>query len=270
MALTPHASRLTPPTFTGERLVAGDPLFAADFSRHLVAYRFAQEQVRGRSVLDAGCGDGYGSELLAQMALRVVGVDRSAPAIAAAAQRYRRPNLTYRACELQRLTDLGEQFDVVCNFQVIEHLIDPRPFLEQVRQVLRPGGSFILTTPNRANSFVENPYHVHEYLAGELADLLHTVFAQVEMRGVCGNERVMAFERARGAQAGRILRLDPLGLRRLLPRALIEWAYPRLARLVRRNIAQADGSTATIGPEDFAITLDAEASLDLLAICRAA
>jgi SAM-dependent methyltransferase len=253
--------------FTGERLLAGDPLFAADMSRHVVVYQFAQGQVRGKSVLDAGCGDGYGTDMLAQTAARAVGVDRSAETIAIAGRRYQRPNLTYRVCELHRLTDLGEQFDAVCNFQVIEHLVDPKPFLEQARLVLRSGGSLIVTTPNRLNSFVENPYHVHEYVAGELAELLREFFPQVDMRGVCGNERVMAFDRARSAQAGKILRLDPLGLRRLLPRALVEWAYPRLARLVRRNVAAA-GVDATITPADFRITDDCAASLDLLATCR--
>jgi SAM-dependent methyltransferase len=262
--LTPHSS----PSFTGERLIADDPLFAADISRHVVAYRFAQDQVRGKSVLDAGCGDGYGTDMLAQTAARALGVDRCADTIGSAAQRYQRPNLRYRACDLERLTELGEQFDVVCNFQVIEHLPDPKPFLEQVRQVLRPGGCLIVTTPNRLNSFVENPYHVHEYVAGELRALLRSVFPEVEMRGVCGNERVMAFERARGAQAGKILRLDPLGLRRLLPRALIAWAYPRLARLVRRNIA-ADNAGPAISPDDFQISDDCAGSLDLLAICLA-
>jgi SAM-dependent methyltransferase len=253
--------------FTGERLVAGDPLFAADMSRHLVAYQYAQEQVRGKSVLDAGCGDGYGTDMLAQTAARAVGVDRSAETIDLAGRRYQRPNLTYRVCELHRLTDLGEQFDAVCNFQVIEHLVDPNPFLKQARLVLRPGGSLIVTTPNRLNTLVENPYHVHEYVAGELAELLRRFFPQVEMRGVCGNERVMAFDRARGAQAVKILRLDPLGLRRLLPRGLIEWVYPRLARLVRRKVASG-GVDATITPADFRITGDCEASLDLLAVCR--
>ena len=253
--------------FTGERLVAGEALFAADMARHVVAYRFAQEEVRGKSVLDAGCGDGYGTHILAETAARALGVDRSAESIAGAARRYQRPNLAYRTCELHRLVELGEQFDIVCNFQVIEHLTDPRPFLEQVRQVMRPAARLIITTPNRRNSFVENPYHVHEYLAGELAALLRQVFAHVEMRGVCGNERVMAFERARGAQANKILRLDPLGLRRLLPRPLIEWAYPRLARLVRRNIAAGATNAVPIGPADFSIGDHAEDSLDLLAIC---
>lgn len=243
-------------------------MFAADFARHLVAYRWAQEVVRGKVVLDAGCGDGYGTHLLAQTATRALGVDRSTGTIAVATERYRQGNLAYRACPLERLADLGEEFDVVCNFQVLEHLVDPRPFLEQVRRVLRPGGCLVITTPNKANSFVENPYHVHEYFADELEGVLRGVFGQVEMRGVCGNERVMAYERARGVQANRILRLDPLNLRRLLPRALIEWAYPRLAKLVRRNIAAGSGGTPAIGPEDFAIREETADALDLLAVCR--
>jgi SAM-dependent methyltransferase len=253
-------------SFTGERLLTGDPLFAADMSRHIVAYQFAQERVRGKTVLDAGCGDGYGTDMLAQTAARAVGVDRSADTIAVARRRYQRPNLSYHACDLERLTDLGEQFDAVCNFQVIEHLVTPESFLEQVAQVLRPGGCLIVTTPNRLHSFVENPYHVHEYVADELAGLLRGFFPQVEMRGVCGNERVMAFERGRQVQAGKILRLDPLGLRRFLPRALIEWAYPRLARLVRRNIA-AGSAGAPITPADYRISGDCKGSLDLVAIC---
>ena len=255
--------------FTGERLLAHDPLFAADFGRHLKAYQFAQETVRGRRVLDAGCGDGYGTDLLAQTARHALGVDRSAATVAVAARRYHRANLDYRVCDLDRLSDLGESFDVVCNFQVIEHLPDPRPFLRQVRQILAPGGCLIITTPNRLQSLVENPYHVHEYVGSELALLLGEVFAQVEVRGVCPNERAMAYDRARAARATRILRLDPLGLRHRLPRGLIEWAYPKLARLVRRQVAGAGGNAPTITSADFTIESAVDGCLDLLAICRA-
>ena len=83
----------------------------------------------------------------------------------------------------------------------------------------------------------ENPYHVHEYTAAELHALLARFFAQVEVRGIVGTERVYAFERARGAQAQRILRLDPLGLRHLLPQKLVRWAFARLALLVRSRVA---------------------------------
>lgn len=253
--------------FTGERLVAGDPLFAADLSRHLVAYRFAQELVRGKAVLDAGCGDGYGTDLLAQTAARALGVDRSPETIAVASRRYRRPNLEYRVCDLGALSGLGRCFDIVCNFQVIEHLEEPKPFLEQVRAVLAPGGTFVLTTPNRLQTVVEIPYHVREYTGAELRALLESVFSRVEVRGVLGDEVAMAFDRARGEQAGRILRLDPLGLRRLVPQRVIELIYPHLARFVRKAIARSGGATVNVRPENFSISDDCDASLDLLAVC---
>jgi SAM-dependent methyltransferase len=252
--------------FTGERLLAGDPLFRADLSRHLIAYQFAQERIRGKRVLDAGCGDGYGTHLLAATAAHAVGVDRSAETIAMAAQRYQRARLSYRVCEIDRLTALGQRFEVVCNFQVIEHLVDPMPFLQQVKSVLEPGGCLILTTPNRLNSFVENPYHVHEYLAGELRDALRQVFPEVEILGVYGDEQALAYERLRVAKAQRILRLDPFKLRRLIPRPVIEFAYPHLARLVRRRVADADRSVVDLRPENFTIAPHRDASLDLLAI----
>ncbi len=253
--------------FTGERLVAGDPLFVADLSRHLAAYRFAQARVRCRAVLDAGCGDGYGTDLLAASAARAVGVDRDRAAIAAASRRYRRPNLRFVACELDRIASLGEQFDIVSNFQVIEHLRDPVPFLEQVRRILHRGGELILTTPNRLMSPVENPYHVHEYEAEELRALLGRFFPQVVMLGVFGDERVVAYERARAANAGCILRLDPIGFRRLVPRRVVEFLYPRLARWVRRRIARSGVLSEPVTVENFAVRAVAPDALDLLAIC---
>src|SRR5262249_42927697 len=155
--------------------------------------------------------------------------------ISIAARRYQRSNLAYRVCDLPHLTDLGERFDVVCNFQVIEHLIDPLPFLQAARQVLEPGGCLIITTPNRLTSRIENPYHVHEYEADELRAVLAGVFPEVDVRGVCGDEHAMAYERARVARAERILKLDPFNLRRLVPQQAIEVVYPLLARLVRKG-----------------------------------
>lgn len=254
--------------FTGERLIAGDPLFQADFARHLVAYRFAQDFARDRRVLDAGCGDGYGTDLLAGVAAYAIGTDRSAEAIAVATRRYKRCNLEYRACELNELSKLGERFELVCNFQVIEHLPDPLPFLEQVREVIEPGGVLIVTTPNRLNSLVENPYHVHEYVADELLGVLRRVFSNVEIRGICGDEKAMAYDRERAAQANRILRMDPLNLRRLVPRRAIELAYPILARLVRRRVAASRNAGIELSLENFTLSSDCDASLDLLAVCR--
>lgn len=251
--------------FTGERLESGDPLFQADLARHLFAYTYAQVLARGKRVLDAGCGDGYGTALLAEVASFALGVDREERAILAARQRYQRENLSYRTCVLEELETLIGPFDLICHFQVIEHLHDPLPFLRAASRVLTRGGQLIITTPNRLLSRIENPYHVHEYVAEELLGLLTEVFPRVEMFGVWGNDKVMAFEEQRVRQAQRILRLDPLRLRRFIPRGVVEWAYPQLARFVRRRISREikDG----IGIGDFVVRRDTSGALDLLAIC---
>ena len=256
-----------PPTFTGERLPGDDPHFRADLARHLAAYHLARPYCAGKSVLDAGCGEGYGAALLAGVAARVVGVDRSRPALVHARTRYGRDGLGFVCADLERLGALRGGFDVVCNFQVIEHLEAPERLLEQLRDRLVTGGRLILTTPNRLTSFSPNPYHVREYTADELAALLGPYFPRVDIRGVGGNARVAAYEAARRRRVERLLRLDPLGLRRRLPAPLVRWAFARLARLVRTQMARERVPVSEVGPEDFLEQPTADGALDLLAIC---
>jgi SAM-dependent methyltransferase len=252
-------------TFTGERLPGADGDFGVDLERHLAAYRFARPRAANRAVLDAGCGEGYGAALLAEAAARVVGVDR-AEAIAPAASRHGSARLEFRALDLEHLDDLGERFDLVLSFQVIEHLPDPVGFLRALGRRARPGGELLVTTPNRLMSVSENPYHLREWTAPELLALATPVLPGVRVLGVHGSPRVLAWERARGEQVRRILRWDPLGLRRLLPATVVERAFPHLARLVRRRV-QTD---APIGPGDFTVgDTDLEHALDLVLVAPA-
>src|SRR5262249_58715214 len=93
----------------------------------------------------------------------------------------------------------------------------------------------------RLMSVSENPYPLREWTAPELLALARPVLPTARMLGVVGSERVLAYERARGEAVARILRLDPVGLRRLLPAAVVERVFPRLARLVRRRLAAGRG-----------------------------
>lgn len=258
----------SPHVHTGERPGRGDG-FAYDEARHLAAYLFARELARDRTVLDVGCGEGFGTVLLTETARQVTGLDYSADAVAAATAEYARPNLAFRCLDVATLPSLDLRFDVITNFQVIEHLPDPAGFLRAVRSALAPDGVLVLTTPNRLTSTSENPYHLREYTAEELLDLLRPIFGSVEMRSMVGNAKVQAFESARARQVQRLLRLDPLGLRHRLPQSLVRFAFGKLSVLVRRRVAGQNAATDTIRADDFQVdAVSRPDALDLVVLCR--
>src|SRR5512142_1405657 len=80
--------------FTGERVIPGQ-VDADLLNEHLARYAFAARLARGKRVLDAGCGAGYGSAELAKTAISVLGVDQSADAVEFARENYRLPNLRF-------------------------------------------------------------------------------------------------------------------------------------------------------------------------------
>lgn len=157
-----------------ERLVPGTLEWELFIHEHEQRYRFFAERYVGLDVLDAACGVGYGSALIARGAAKsVVGVDIDPEAVAYAKEHFTRPATTYTTGSAEELSRLGRTFDLVVSFETIEHLKDPRVFLREVRSVLRPNGCFICSTPNRDFAGKEeknaNPYHLSEMSFNEFA-----------------------------------------------------------------------------------------------------
>ena len=242
--------------------------FDYDEGRHLFAYRYAATLARGKRVLDAGCGEGFCTQALADVAASVVGADYHAEAVETARRTWRKPNLTFRVADLARESPGAGQFDLVVNFQVLEHIPDEIAFLRNLASALAPGGALLLTTPNVRMSFSENPCHLREDTAEQLRALLGNVFGNIEMKGVFGNAKVVAFDRERRRAVERILRLDPLGVRNWLPEKLVQVAFAQLGQVVRRQAHKAAGRDK-ITPDDFEVRDEnVDASLDLMALCR--
>jgi SAM-dependent methyltransferase len=160
---------------TGERTVPGVSHENYWFRRHEAAYLALAPQCAGATVLEAGCGEGYGANLLAGTARRVLAVDYDE--LTADHVRRAYPGVDVVRGNLAYLPLADGAVDVVANLQVIEHLWDQEGFLLECRRVLRPGGTLLVTTPNRitfspGQDTPLNPFHTRELSPSELDGLL--------------------------------------------------------------------------------------------------
>lgn len=177
---------------------------------HVARYMWARRFVRpGDRVLDAACGLGYGSRVLAEgtLARSVLGVDLDPKAITYASEHYRpgHPRLSFTRRDLGTLDELAaSSFDVVVSFETVEHLPDPEQFLAACHRLLTPGGRFLCSVPNRwvdEHGVDPNPHHLH-------------VFDRARLEAVCG--RHFMIEHVYGQTAGGGMKLPGA------PRALWE------------------------------------------------
>src|ERR1700758_102313 len=181
-------------TLTGERTIPDLDIENYWFRRHQVVYQRLAPRCAGREVLEAGCGEGYGADLIAGVARRVVAMDYDAAAVAHVRGRY--PTVEAVQANLARLPLPDASVDVVVNFQVIEHLWDQAQFVAECARVLRPSGLLMVSTPNRitfspGRDTPINPFHTRELNAGELtALLLDAGFGSVLMSGVFHGARL--------------------------------------------------------------------------------
>ncbi|WP_433503882.1 methyltransferase domain-containing protein [Pseudonocardia halophobica] len=187
---------------TGERTVPGIPEENYWFRRHEVVYAALLPRCEGAAVLEAGCGEGYGANLLAGVADRVLGLDYDALTAAHVARRY--PRVGIARANLVALPVPDARLDAVVSLQVIEHLWDQGLFLRECLRVLRPGGRIMVSTPNRltfspGRDTPLNPFHTRELAPEELAELLTEAgFTDVELLGLHHGPRLRELDARHG------------------------------------------------------------------------
>lgn len=182
---------------------------------HYHRYVLCRPWVAGRDVLDLGCGEGYGADLLARTARSVVGLDISEEAVAHAQARYGRPGLSFTQGSM---TDAGtvqpDSCDVVVCFEALEHVVEHQELVAVARKALRPGGLFVTSTPERATYNRDrtgggNPHHVRELTRGEFDELLTGHFQHVallDQQAAVGSVVTTDSAAAGGAQASALRR----------------------------------------------------------------
>jgi SAM-dependent methyltransferase len=228
-----------------EERLANDPSSEL-WGEHRSRYRFAVQTVDGLTVLDVACGAGFGLQMLRDAGARAIGVDYAADALSDVRRRQPAARLCRGNGMCLPLQDAS--IDMVVSFETIEHVPDAVALVVEIRRVLKPGGRLVLSTPNRAFGpparHTDNPFHIREFTADELRDLLRASFEQVQLYGQrpCAAYRYVPF-----------LMLEP----HYEPSALIWKLLVRLPFGVKNRLARAlSGRSFFPGETDYWFDLE--------------
>ena len=177
---------------TGERVIEKEYMKCRSeyfiYMCHVATYNFVIPYVKGKNILEFGCGSGYGSHILADHCQHITAVDISSESILYAQDNYKSENLVFKQIsniENHPLEFDDDSFDVIISFQVIEHLSNDKAYINQLYRVLKENGKIIIVTPNktyRLYSFQKpwNMYHIKEYNMKELSNTISNKFKIID------------------------------------------------------------------------------------------
>lgn len=234
--------------------------------RLIKAYYLSLDYIKGGDMLEVGCGEGRGVDLILPKAKSFTGIDKIQEVVDNLKTKY--PTGNFQQMVIPPFAGLPDNhYDVVVSFQVIEHIKDDLGYLKEIYRVLKPGGKALITTPNIKMSLSRNPWHIREYTANELSELAKRIFVNVEMKGVTGNEKVMTYYENNKISVNKMMRWDVLNLQYKLPAFMLKVPYEILNRMNRNKLQDKnDGLVSEIHHSDYLLSGDADNSLDLFCI----
>lgn len=248
---------------------------------HSFAYEKAASLAGGKVVLDLGCNVGYGSKILSSPAEKVIGVDVSEKAVQGARERFESDKMEFLQIDGKSLPFEDEMFDLVVSCQVIEHIVDYDQYIGEILRVLKPEGVVLFTTPNariRLDPGMKPWYefHVREFSASELEELLGKYFPGVKVFGLFAEEPIYSIELQRVTSILEYARAQakPPGLKQrvkaLLPDPLVKLISaiknPKASRQEGGGVCQPFIDEA-LSKQFFYRDDERDSSLDLLAVC---
>ena len=232
--------------------------------RLLKAYHVANPYVKGK-LLELGCGEGRGVELLAPLADSYTGIDKIKNITDVLAKKY--PDYSFADGVFPPFPYADNSFDTIVTFQVIEHVKYDEEFIKEIYRVLKKGGQALITTPNIKMTLSRNPWHEREYTAEQLEQLCLKYFAKVEMKGIAGNDKVMEYYEQNKASVNKIMRFDVFNLQYRLPASILRVPYDFMNRRNRNSLKDSDNELVNaIHHEDYLVKDKDDANLDLFCI----
>jgi SAM-dependent methyltransferase/glycosyltransferase involved in cell wall biosynthesis len=171
--------------FTGERIVPGaidcEPTFAKKmYQEHIARYFFTKKWIKDKTVLDVGCGSGYGSQWMAKNgALRVKGFDISADSIDHAKLYYCYQNLSFEVASVLDFSSFSK-YDVITCFELIEHVDEQQKVIQNLKKLLNDDGLLIISTPRKLENR-RSIFHKEEFTKIKFEELLKDNFVNYKL-----------------------------------------------------------------------------------------
>ncbi len=154
------------------------------YTNTLMFYLVARELVLKKDILDAACGLGYGTYLLSLISRSAIGIDIDNESLSYACSNFKNNNLEFRKMNVSKLEFEMNKFDVVTSIETLEHIPpeDTENFFNGIEKVLKPGGTFIISTPNRTATEIRGQKmsgHINEMSVAELKAQLKKRFKEI-------------------------------------------------------------------------------------------
>lgn len=247
------------------------------YLKEVFIYTWCKEKIsKTDRCLDVGCADGYGTKLLSSSAKETIGIDIDSKTIDEAFKKNAANNCSYKLYNGKDIPFPDCYFDIIVSFHAIEHIKDDAGFIAEIHRVLKNGGLFIISTPNKAirlpgNMPSWNVFHIREYASAELKTLLAKKFKETLMLGIDAVGETKRIEIERIKKNIKIASYDFLNIRRMFPPELMSF-FIKMFRSIenkKQNKSLALLNETYKNPSDiYKITSDSEAALDILGVCR--
>jgi len=239
--------------------------------RDMAAYNLLIRYVGGKKVLEAGFGDGCGTDFLSSYTTEITGMEASQDLVDHARSKYVKKGLWFIRGDATDIPFSDGKFDALVSLRALECVKDHRKFLTEARRIIKDDGLAVFVTSNRKTMLDGlDPDHFKEFGPKELERALTKVFGRVEITGLFGSDRYLKLKSREHGGLRMLLAIDFLRLRRLLPKAFLKPFHKRVFEDPVKNAEAEDAERAAdIGMDDFHTDRSRlDKALDLIAVCR--
>ena len=248
---------------TSEKITSDNPIHQRLYKAYIESLPFISGDV-----LELGCGEGRGIDLINQKAKTFTAVDKIDSVVNNLKERY--PSNKFIPSSFPPLNIFDDNsFDTIISFQVIEHIKNDKLFVKEIYRLLKKGGKALITTPNILMTLTRNPWHIREYTSQSLRSILSDSFSDFEIKGIAGNEKIISYYYANKKSVQKFKNLDIFNLEKNLPSFLYKIPYEILNRINRNKLENNNDSlVSSISEKDYYLNKDQKDNLDLFCILK--